>query len=85
MLSEEPATIAISFGPAGVGDFSDDQRRQQRVHFARHVVELQLPEDLQILDVVCRQRRLVALPAGALHIAAVGEPVRGRLGAGNEC
>ena len=44
MLSETPVSIAICFGPAGVFTRSDDQRRKQRVHLPRLIVELDLPQ-----------------------------------------
>jgi hypothetical protein len=46
------------------------------MHLPRHIVELQLPENLQISDVVRPKNRFVALPVRPLRIASVGGPVR---------
>ena len=61
--------------PAGGRDVAGDERRKQRVHLPRLVVQLDLPQQLHVLDVVLVQDRFVALPCGALRIAAVGQPV----------
>ena len=53
-----------------------DQRRKQRVHYTRLVIELDLPQKLHVLDVVRGEDFLVLLPGGPLRVAAVGEPVR---------
>ena len=44
---------------------ADDQRLEQRMHLALLVVELGLPEQSEILDVVLGEDLLVLLPVGA--------------------
>ena len=46
----DAGSMAICFGPAAVLTLSDDQRRKQRVHLPRLVIELDLPEQLHVLD-----------------------------------
>src|SRR5213075_2769643 len=62
---------------AAVGDGAlDDERTVQRVDRALLGLELDLPEQLQILDAVLGDLRFVLLPAGPLEVAAVRNPVR---------
>ena len=44
----------------------------------RHVVELQRPENFEVLDVVLVQDGLVLLPSGPFGVTSVGEPIGGR-------
>ncbi len=53
-----------------------DQRRKQRVHLARFVVQMKLPEQLHVLDGGRGEDLFVLLPRRTLRVAAVGEPVR---------
>src|SRR5579872_1370426 len=57
-------------------DPSDDERREQRVHLPRLIVELEFPENLQILNVILCQDMLVPLPGVPPWAAAIGQPVR---------
>ena len=53
-----------------------DERRQERVHFSRQVVERDLPQQLDVPGVTSRHRPLLLLPRRTLGVAAVGQPVR---------
>src|SRR5258705_228558 len=54
---------------------ADDEHRHQRVQRAHLIPRLDLPEDLQVLHVALRQDRFVPVPARALVVAAVCDPV----------
>src|SRR5262249_52046927 len=58
-------------------DAADNQGGQQVVHLAWLVIELDLPQQLHVLDIGCREDLFVLLPGGPLRVAAVSQPVRG--------
>ena len=63
---------------AAIGDRAlDDQRSVQRVDRSLLRLELDLPQQLEILDRVLRDSGFVLLPAGPLKVAAVRDPVGG--------
>jgi len=45
------------------------------MHFLRLIIQLDLPEDFQILDVVFREDLLILLPVGPFRTASIGRPV----------
>ena len=49
----------------------DDERREQRMHLLRHIVQFDLPKDLQVLDVVFCQDLFVLLPVGPLGVCRI--------------
>ena len=59
------------------GNIADDHWRKQVVHLTRFVVELGGPANGQSFHVVFSEDGFVALPTGALRVAAIGEPVGG--------
>ena len=79
--------MAICFGAGGRIHLLDDQRREEIVHLARLVIELELPEELHVPGVGGGEDFLVSLPGGALGVVAVGEPIGPRTQdtSGREC
>ena len=72
-----PVTMPTCFGPAGVSRAV--RRRAPASASAARAAWLpvsQLPQQLQVLDVVLREDLLALVPAGALVVAAVGQPSR---------
>ena len=66
---------AISLSPDGVLTLPAMSGGKRLCICRGCVVGLHLPQQRHVLDGVFRQDRLVALPGGALRIAAVGQPV----------
>ena len=62
-------------GATGKRQLVDDQRWEQCVHLAHFVIELDLPEQLCVPYGGHAEDLLVLLPGGALHVAAVGQPI----------
>ena len=75
--SETPATTASSRGPLRGRDALGDERRKQVVHRARRALELHLPQELHAPDVGRGEDLLVAHPARARVVDALGEEVGG--------
>jgi hypothetical protein len=71
---------------AACADLLDNQRRKQRMHLLRNVVEFDLPQDLQVLDVIFREDFLIRLEICPLAVGPIGGPVsapRKRAGCGD--
>src|SRR5207245_2828994 len=64
--------------PAARVEAPDHQRREQRMHLARLVVELDLPEQPDVLGVGRVDDVFVLLPVAAYYVATVGQPVAAR-------
>ena len=77
MSSETPATTRELARALRGGDALGDERRKQVVHRARRALELDLPQELHAPDVGLGEDLLVAHPAGAGIVDALGEEVGG--------
>src|SRR5262245_4456995 len=64
------------FPESAVGNqSSDNQRRHQRPHTPGLNFELDLPEELHVLDAVCRKNCAGAFPPAALCVPAESRPI----------
>ena len=74
-MSETPVSTASSREPCGVVTRSATSEKKQSVHFAWCAFELDLPLELDPVDVRLGEYLLVADPSGARPINALGKDV----------
>lgn len=78
----DPGDVADLLRPRRGVQLADHEHGHERMECPHRVVGLQLPQELEVLDVRFGEGLLVSVPAGALIVAAVGRPVVKRGAAG---
>ncbi len=69
-----PASIAICFGPPLVFTLSTINGGNSECISWGVIIQLELPKDLEVLDIVFGENLLIPLPVVALRVATVGGP-----------
>ena len=56
-------------------DTADNQWRKQRVHLARFIIQLDLPQQLHVFDGAGGEEFFILLPGGTFGVTAICKPV----------